>query len=100
MGVIKRKGVPSNSVKGKVGDKYIDIVTGKVYVCVSAFKDSLGTAEYEWRYIPESVDMSADHEIPNVDNESPKNTEDKPEVEEKRERFKNNYHKNYKQNRK
>ena len=50
MGLIKGNGAPIKTTKGAVGDTYIDLDTGKNYICVSVFHISWGESEYDWQY--------------------------------------------------
>ena len=93
MATIKRKGAPTKSTEGFVGDTYIDLDDCKSYKCVSVFKDSLGGAEYEWKYVS---DIKQEPEQKREKEVSPE--DEKPEVVEQPEEQSrnNNYHKPYK----
>ena len=49
MAVIKKNGAPDKHTKGSIGDTYIDVDTGKSYICTFAFGDSIGSSEFEWK---------------------------------------------------
>lgn len=60
MATFKEHGVPGKNTKGIVGDAYYDLNTDDAYRCVSIFRDSMGTEEYEWKYDP-TFTLKNDH---------------------------------------
>lgn len=74
MAVIKKKGAPDKHTKGSIGDKYIDVDTGKSYICTFAFGDSIGSSEFEWK---PSIEPE---KIPGVDFQENKTKHDNEEV--------------------
>lgn len=100
MTTIERNGAPTKSTKGSIGDTYIDLDNGKVYMCVSIFRDSLGSAEYDWNYVSTtSVQEKKDPEE-KVSTASPNEkqaADDTPErpIQQNQNRPNNNYRKQY-----
>ena len=100
MATINRNGTPTKSTKGSIGDTYHDLSSGKSYQCVSIFRDSLGSAEYEWEYISDIdiPEQKAPEENVSTDSSNEKPTvEDTPErpVQQNQNRTNNNYRKQY-----
>ena len=100
MATIKRNGAPTKSTKGSIGDTYHDLDSGKSYKCVSIFRDSLGSAEYEWDYISD-IDIpeqkAPEENVYNDTVDEKPTMEDTPErpAQPNQNRPNNNYHKQY-----
>lgn len=100
MGLIKGTGAPTKATKGSVGDTYIDLNNNRSYKCVSAFHDSLGGEEYEWKYdefveIPKKeIEEDPEPVEPEVKQEVTQEPKEEPAVQ-NYERPKNNYHNQY-----
>ena len=96
MATIKGHGVPNRNTKGALGDKYHDLNTGKVYVCVNAFRDSVGTVDYNWRFNdivekPAAKEYVEKFEEPK--NDIPVEVAAEPQITQEKPR--NNYNKQY-----
>lgn len=100
MTTIERNGAPTKSTKGSIGDTYIDLDNGKVYMCVSIFRDSLGSAEYDWNYVSTTSvqEKKAPEEKVSTDSPDEKqavdNTQERP-IQQNQNRPNNNYRKQY-----
>lgn len=53
--VIKEKGAPDKRTKGSVGDTYIDLESGKIYICTYVYTDSFSDSEYDWEFESEKI---------------------------------------------
>lgn len=53
--VIKEKGAPDKHTKGSVGDTYIDLESGKSYICTCVYADSFSDSEYDWKFESEKI---------------------------------------------
>ena len=100
MTTIERNGAPTKSTKGSIGDTYIDLDNGKVYMCVSIFRDSLGSAEYDWNYVSTTSvqEKKAPEEKVSTDSPDEKqaadDTQERP-IQSDQNRPNNNYRKQY-----
>lgn len=100
MATINGNGAPTKSTKGSIGDTYIDLDSGKIYMCVSIFRDSLGSAEYDWNYVSttSAQEQKAPEKNMSTDVSNEKSTVDEiPErpVQTNQNRPNNNYRKQY-----
>lgn len=66
----KESVAPTKHTKGSIGDIYTDASTGKSYSCISSYSDSMGSKEYEWKEMMESID--AEPEVQKTDIPKPK----------------------------
>lgn len=49
MATISENGVPNKFTKGSIGDVYVDLETGKQYICVMSYRSSVSKKfEYKW----------------------------------------------------
>ena len=49
MATISENGVPNKFTKGSIGDVYVDLGTGKQYICVMSYRSSVSKKfEYKW----------------------------------------------------
>lgn len=94
MTVIKGNGAPGKRTFGSVNDIYIDSVTGKQYVCVSAYTYSFGLGDYEWKATTQAIDIPEEKTNTELINEEP---ETLPETS--RTNYRKSYGKCYKPNR-
>lgn len=100
MTTIERNGTPTKSTKGSIGDTYIDLDNGKVYMCVSIFRDSLGSAEYDWNYVSTTSvqEKKAPEEKVSTDSSNEKQAADDVQerpIQSNQNRPNNNYRKQY-----
>ena len=49
MATISENGIPNKFTKGSIGDVYVDLETGKQYICVMSYRSSVSKKfEYKW----------------------------------------------------